>query len=74
MIDGDLAYGRADWLGQLTDAGDRDRLEPLIAWGKPMLLDASYTAAGTGDGEQTKLAQLRAALIKEYPQVGPILA
>jgi 5-methylthioadenosine/S-adenosylhomocysteine deaminase len=74
MIDGDLTYGRADWLGQLTAPGDQDRLEPLIAWGKPMLLDASYTAAGAVDGEQTKLAQLRAALIKEYPQVGPILA
>jgi 5-methylthioadenosine/S-adenosylhomocysteine deaminase len=74
MIDGDLTYGRADWLGQLAASDDRDRFEPLIAWGKPMLLDASYTAAGAGGGEQTKLAQLRAALIKEYPQVGPILA
>jgi 5-methylthioadenosine/S-adenosylhomocysteine deaminase len=73
MIDGDLAYGRADWLGELTDAADRERLEPLIAWGKPVLLDASYTAS-TADGEAPRLAELRAALIKEYPQVGPILA
>jgi 5-methylthioadenosine/S-adenosylhomocysteine deaminase len=73
MVDGDLAYGRADWLEDLTDPGDRDRLEPLLAWGQPMLLDTSYTAVATEE-EQPKLAQLRAALIGEYPQVGPIFA
>ena len=41
MIDGDLPYGRADWLEALTDPADRERLEPLIAWGKRMLLDTS---------------------------------
>ncbi len=42
MIGGDLAYGRADWLPGLSADADQDRLEPLIAWGKPMLLDTSY--------------------------------
>jgi hypothetical protein len=30
MVDGDLAYGRADWLGHLVDPADRDRLEPVL--------------------------------------------
>jgi 5-methylthioadenosine/S-adenosylhomocysteine deaminase len=42
MVDSDLAYGRADWLSDLVDPTDRDRLEPLLAWGTPMLLDTSY--------------------------------
>jgi hypothetical protein len=32
MVDGDLAYGRAHWLGDLVDPADRDRLEPVLAW------------------------------------------
>jgi hypothetical protein len=31
MVDGDLAHGRADWLGDLVDPADRDRLEPVLA-------------------------------------------
>jgi hypothetical protein len=38
-----------------------------------MLLDTSYTAAAS-DEEQPRLSELRAALIAEYPQVGPIFA
>ena len=38
-----------------------------------MLLDTSYTAVAT-DEEQPSWLQLRAALIGEYPQVGPIFA
>jgi 5-methylthioadenosine/S-adenosylhomocysteine deaminase len=73
MIDGDLAYGRADWLGKWSDPGDRDRLERLIAWGKQMSLDTSYTV----DQEAVappKLEQLRAALIDKIPQLGPIFS
>jgi 5-methylthioadenosine/S-adenosylhomocysteine deaminase len=44
MVDGDLAYGRADWLGDLVDPANRDRLEAVLAWGKPMLLHTSYRA------------------------------
>jgi 5-methylthioadenosine/S-adenosylhomocysteine deaminase len=73
MIDGDIAYGRSDWVLELTAATDHDRLEPLIAWGQQMSLDASYTAGGSG-GDVPKLSQLRAALIEEYKPVGPIFA
>lgn len=73
MIDGDLAYGRADWLEELADPGGRARLEPLIAWGKRMRLDTSYTAGAPG-GDPPKLERLRADLIGAYPQVGPIFA
>jgi hypothetical protein len=38
-----------------------------------MLLDTSY-AASPGSSTAPKLAKLRADLIKEYPQVGPIFA
>jgi 5-methylthioadenosine/S-adenosylhomocysteine deaminase len=71
MIDGDLAYGRADWLDELTSDADSERFEPLIAWGKRMWLDTSYQAK-PGAGAPAKLAKLRADLIKEYPPVGPI--
>jgi 5-methylthioadenosine/S-adenosylhomocysteine deaminase len=73
MIDGDLAYGRADWMQTLAAAEHRERLEPLLAWGKPMLLDASYTAGQSAE-EPPGLAELRADLIEHYPQVGPIFA
>ena len=73
MIDGDLAYGRNDWVAELTAPADQARLEPQIAWGQQMSLDASHRA-GDQDGEVPKLAQLRASLIKEYPPVGPIFA
>jgi 5-methylthioadenosine/S-adenosylhomocysteine deaminase len=73
MVDGDLAYGRADWMSDLSDPGDRGRLEPLIAWGKEMRLDTSFTAAPAAAVPPT-LAELRALLIAQHPQVGPIFA
>jgi 5-methylthioadenosine/S-adenosylhomocysteine deaminase len=73
MIDGDLAYGRADWLEQLIEPSEREGLEPVAAWGKRMLLDTSY-AVRPGSETPPRLARLRADLIKEYPQVGPIFA
>jgi 5-methylthioadenosine/S-adenosylhomocysteine deaminase len=73
MIDGDLAYGRADWMTDLVAESDQGRLEALIAWGRPVLLDTSYTAE-EADQEQPPLAQLRADLTAEYPPVGPIFA
>jgi len=73
MIDGDLAYGRADWMTDLVAESDQRRLEAQIGWGKPVLLDTSYTAE-EADQEQPPLAQLRADLIAEYPPVGPIFA
>ena len=68
-----LAYGRADWMTELIAESDRARLEALIAWGKPVLLDTSYTAEEADQG-QPPLAQLRADLVAEYPPVGPIFA
>jgi 5-methylthioadenosine/S-adenosylhomocysteine deaminase len=73
MIDGDLAYGRKDWMLGLTADADHERLEQEIAWGQDMRLDASYTAGEAG-AEVPKLAQLRTDLIKEYKPVGPIFA
>jgi 5-methylthioadenosine/S-adenosylhomocysteine deaminase len=74
MIDGDLAYGRADWLTKLTDPADQDRFEPVLAWAKPMLLDTSFRAAPRRPTAPPTLGQLRAALIAQYPPVGPIFA
>jgi 5-methylthioadenosine/S-adenosylhomocysteine deaminase len=73
MIDGDLAYGREDWLKELVADDAQEGLEPLRAWAKRMLLDTSYVARPGGE-QPPRLAQLRAALIAEYPQVGPIFA
>jgi cytosine/adenosine deaminase-related metal-dependent hydrolase len=72
LIGGDLTYGRADWITALSD--DPTQLQPLIAWGQPMLLDTGYVAedAGKAPAPAPTLAQLRAALIGAYPQVGPI--
>jgi len=71
MVDGDLTYGRADWVAELAE--DAGRLEPLVAWGKRMLLDTSFQARPGGAPPPT-LAQLRAALVEQHPQVGPIFA
>jgi 5-methylthioadenosine/S-adenosylhomocysteine deaminase len=73
MIDGDLTYGRADWISDLASAPAEAQLEPLIAWGKRMLLDTSHMVNPNGEQAPT-LAQLRADLVREYPQVGPIFA
>ncbi len=73
MIDGDLAYFRADWLKKLTGAAEPKGFEPLFAWGKPMLLDTSYSVRPAREAPP-RLSQLRADLIKAYPQVGPIFA
>ena len=73
MIDGDLAYGRADWLAELAEPGRMEGIEPQIAWGKRMLLDTSYQAR-PGAGTTPRLAKLREDLIRHYPQVGPIFA
>ena len=73
MIDGDLAYGRDDWLDELAEPGQVRELEPQIAWGKRMLLDTSYQAR-PGTEAVPRLSKLRADLIGQYPQVGPIFA
>jgi 5-methylthioadenosine/S-adenosylhomocysteine deaminase len=78
VLGGDVAYGRAAWVRRLTgvkDETDPDpgRSERLVAWGKTILVDTSYSvrAAATAPPQ---LADLRATLIARYPQVGPIFA
>jgi cytosine/adenosine deaminase-related metal-dependent hydrolase len=74
LIGGDLTYGRHDWVRALAAEPDRPTLEPVTAWGKPMLLDSSFQAGGgTGTGPTT-LADLRTALTAAHPQVGSIFA
>jgi 5-methylthioadenosine/S-adenosylhomocysteine deaminase len=73
MIDGDLAYGRDEWLRALGDPERSEGLEQLVAWGKRMLLDTSYTARPASE-PPPRLATLRADLIREFPEVGPIFA
>jgi 5-methylthioadenosine/S-adenosylhomocysteine deaminase len=73
MIGGDVAYGSPDLVKQVLGSDPGDRYEPQLAWGKPMLLDTSYQAHPDGD-QVPKLSELRAALIEQYPQVGPIYA
>jgi len=75
MIGGDVAYGFAPLVNKLIDASEIGHFEPLIAWGKPMLLDTGYQAhAKDGAPPPPRLSELRADLIKQFPQVGPIFA
>jgi cytosine/adenosine deaminase-related metal-dependent hydrolase len=70
VLGGDVAYGRRDWVEEL--AGPTER-EPVLAWGKPMALDLTYTVLAS-DTPPPRLADLRAALLARYPQTGPIFA
>jgi 5-methylthioadenosine/S-adenosylhomocysteine deaminase len=73
LIGGDLVYGRQDWIGTLAQEPLDPILEPVIAWGRPMLLDTSFE--GQDDGAPTpRLQQLRSELTAAYPPVGPIWA
>jgi 5-methylthioadenosine/S-adenosylhomocysteine deaminase len=73
MIGGDVAYGRTDLVADLVGEDRAKTYQAQWAWGKPMLLDNSYEAHPGADKIPT-LAELRAALINAYPQVGPIYA
>jgi hypothetical protein len=73
-IGGDLSYGRTDWVQVLAADSASPALEPVIAWGRPMMLDVSWRA-NPGEGDtMTTLSQLRADLTRLYPPVGPIWA
>jgi 5-methylthioadenosine/S-adenosylhomocysteine deaminase len=73
-IGGDLSYGRTDWVEVLAADFSSPALEPVIAWGRPMMLDVSWRA-NPGEGDtMTTLSQLRADLTRLYPPVGPIWA
>jgi 5-methylthioadenosine/S-adenosylhomocysteine deaminase len=70
VLGGDVAYGRADWVAALNGPTE---LEPVLAWGKRMALDLSYSVSAS-DSPPPKLADLRAALLGRFPQTGPIFA
>jgi len=74
VIGGDLVYGRADLLTSLSDPANTARLEPLRAWGKQMLIDTRYRAGEAAAEDEPRFADVRAALITQYPQVGPVFA
>jgi 5-methylthioadenosine/S-adenosylhomocysteine deaminase len=69
-IGGDLAYGRADWIEELSAPSEK---EDLVAWGKPMALDTSYVVQA-GAVASPRLRELRERLLGRYPQTGPIFA
>jgi cytosine/adenosine deaminase-related metal-dependent hydrolase len=77
VLGGDVAYGRADWVRDLAGvapgAPDPGTTERLVAWGRPVLVDTSYSVR-TPATPPPRLAALRAELIGRYPQVGPIFA
>ena len=73
MMGGNVAYGHATLVEDLLGHDALPQFELLFAWGKPMLLDPSYQAH-LGAQKPPTLAELRAALITHYPQVGPIFA
>jgi 5-methylthioadenosine/S-adenosylhomocysteine deaminase len=70
VIGGDLVYGRHDWIVEL--GGDAE-IEPVLAWGKEMAMDTSYSVLATG-GTPPRLADLRARLLERYSRAGPIFA
>jgi hypothetical protein len=78
VLGGDVAYGRASWVRELAGVAsesdpDPGRTERLVAWGRPVLVDTSYSIR-TPATPAPRLADLRAELIARYPQVGPIFA
>lgn len=77
VLDGDVAYGRADWVRALAGVAPADpdpgATEHAVAWGRPVLIDTSYSVRATAS-PPPRLAALRAELIGRFPQVGPIFA
>ena len=69
-VSGDIADGRGEWGEEL--AGPTE-MEPVLAWGKSMALDLTYSVAAS-DTPPPRLADLRAAHVARYPQTGPIFA
>jgi cytosine/adenosine deaminase-related metal-dependent hydrolase len=70
VLGGDVAYGRAEWVASLAGPSE---LEPVLAWGRRMALDLSYSVSAS-DAPPPRLADLRAALLARYPQSGPLFA
>lgn len=73
LIGGNIVYGRTDWTHHLAADPTHSILEPVIAWGRKMLLDTSYRGQ-QDDSPTPRLQQLRADLVNAYPHLGPIWA
>jgi 5-methylthioadenosine/S-adenosylhomocysteine deaminase len=73
MIGGNIIFGRPDWVGEVTEPSEYERVE---AWGRHMLLDTRFGSPDDAvpDGPPRRLAEIRQRLISRYPAVGPILA
>ena len=73
MIAGDMIYGRADWVGQLSTIED---YEVLIAWGREMALDTRFGSheVALPSGPPNRLIDISRQLIGRYPAIGPIFA
>jgi cytosine/adenosine deaminase-related metal-dependent hydrolase len=68
VLGGDVAYGRADWVAALNGPAE---MEPVLAWGKRMALDLTYSVSAS-DAPPPRLADLRTALLTRFPQTGPL--
>lgn len=76
MLGGDVVYGRQEWVTTLTnnnDGTESPNFEPVLAWGRQMLLNTGFEAHPGNEGVP-RLAQIRQALTSVYPPVGPIWA
>jgi 5-methylthioadenosine/S-adenosylhomocysteine deaminase len=73
MIAGDMIYGRADWVRQLSTIED---YEVLIAWGREMALDTRFGSPEVAlpSGPPRRLIDISRQLIGRYPAIGPIFA
>lgn len=71
LIGGQISYGRSDWVRQLSADPADPALTPVLAWGRPMLLNTGQQGSNGRDGD---FDQLRSSLVNAYPQVGPIWA
>jgi hypothetical protein len=67
-------YGRTDWVHTLAADPAAPTFEQVLAWGRPMTLDLSYHATSDAGSQTQTLTQIREALTKAYPPVGPIWA
>jgi cytosine/adenosine deaminase-related metal-dependent hydrolase len=74
LIGGDIVYGTYESVTALAADPTDPALEPVLAWGRHMLLDTGYDAGDAVPGSSPRLEQLRASLTSTYPPVGPIWA
>ncbi len=69
-IGGDITYARTDWFEVLSADATGPTIEDLIAWGKPMRVDAGFQSPDRDPSPP--LSFVRGLLTDAYPPVGPI--